>query len=206
MNKKTIKGLIIAGVTGVGAVATYFAAKKIKEINEMKAKVNVSNDNNEENREEMNDLFAKIRAERGWNTEPISEGCQCSGSCDNCTCHEEEIYADGEIEDDFYNEEEDEVDTHTFVEKLKDKIQFALNNSADLEDLKCFLPRIEHLASELGDSEEEDLIKEIVSDAKDLVEVLEEKELSTLEEIYSSEDEDLIDRVKGIIEVVESLD
>ena len=69
MKKKTLKGLIIAGViTGAGVVVAC-TAKKVKEAIELKTGSNINEDNDKENREECEDLFSKIRAERGWNEE-----------------------------------------------------------------------------------------------------------------------------------------
>ena len=222
MKKKTLKGLIIAGViTGVGAVVVC-TAKKVKEAIELKIGVNINEDNDKENKEECEDLFSKIRAERGWNEEndlEQSESCgeECSHccGCQECTCHDEEEddeeYEEEEEEED--DEDEEEEDNAKYqLQRCKGNMKRALNNSYDIEDLKGYLRNVfSDLTYTENDLDEEDAetyrkLKSIKEQADEFINIMEEKNLSTLDDLRNSEEnEELLNKIIILIDKVENL-
>lgn len=224
MNKKTLKGLIIAGVVaGVGAAVAY-AVKRTKQ---PLIGANINEDNDKENKAECGD-FSKIRAERGWNEEnDLEESECCGGECSHCcgsyecTCHNEDEEEDEEYdeEDDEEDEEEDDEDSYEEADNAKYQLQRcirkmknALNNSYDVEDLKGYLANIfSDITYAENDLNEEDAetyrkLKSIKEKADEFINTMKEKGLSTLDDLRNSEEnEELLNKIIILIDKVENL-
>ena len=237
MNKKTLKGLIIAGVVaGVGTAVAY-AVKRAKQ---PIIGTNINEENDKENKAECGD-FSKIRAERGWNEEnDLEESECCGGECSNCcgghecTCHneneEEEPFSlrgcvirykedDEEEEYDEEDEEEDDEDSYEEADNAKYQLQRcirkmknALNNSYDVEDLKGYLANIfSDITYAENDLNEEDAetyrkLKSIKEKADEFINTMEERDLSTLDDLRSSEEnEELLNKIVILIDKVDNL-
>ena len=224
MNKKTLKGLIIAGVVaGVGGAVAY-AVKRTKQ---PLIGANINEDNDKENKAECGD-FSKIRAERGWNEEnDLEESECCGGECSHCcgsyecTCHNEDEEEDEEYdeEDDEEDEEEDDEDSYEEADNAKYQLQRcirkmknALNNSYDVEDLKGYLANIfSDITYAENDLNEEDAetyrkLKSIKEKADEFINTMKEKGLSTLDDLRNSEEnEELLNKIIILIDKVENL-
>ena len=220
MNKKTLKGLIIAGVVaGVGAAVAY-AVKRTKQ---PLIGANINEDNDKENKAECGD-FSKIRAERGWNEEnDLEESECCGGECSHCcgsyecTCHNEDEEEDEEYDEE--DEEEDDEDSYEEADNAKYQLQRcirkmknALNNSYDVEDLKGYLANIfSDITYAENDLNEEDAetyrkLKSIKEKADEFINTMEERDLSTLDDLRSSEEnEELLNKIVILIDKVDNL-
>ena len=220
MNKKTLKGLIIAGVVaGVGTAVAY-AVKRAKQ---PIIGTNINEENDKENKGECGD-FSKIRAERGWNEEnDLEESECCGGECSHCcgsyecTCHNEDEEEDEEYDEE--DEEEDDEDSYEEADNAKYQLQRcirkmknALNNSYDVEDLKGYLANIfSDITYAENDLNEEDVetyrkLKSIKEKADEFINTMEERDLSTLDDLRSSEEnEELLNKIVILIDKVDNL-
>lgn len=104
------------------------------------------------------------------------------------------------------SEKEQETERYN-LDRIKSRMIYAWENSYDIYDLKGLLPRIEYEISLNNNppTEEDNEVKEIIEEVRKRLNQMEEIGLKTMQELASSNNEKLYNKVVSLVERVENL-